>query len=614
METLAKKGEAVSLTTAGKRFAVIVDEAHSSQSGETAMELRKILNKDGIEAAIAAQVLDDEEDESLSQEAKENLLREMLKRPKQDNISFFAFTATPKFKTLAFFNEPGDNGTAPFHHYSMRQAIEEEFILDVLENYTTYNRYLGLIKTIKQDPQVPKKQAAKALARFMDLHPVNIGQKVEIIVEHFCTYSRHKIGGRAKAMIVTGSRLHAVRYKLAFDKYLKDKGYTDIRSLVAFSGKVVDSELPGQEFTEAGMNKGIKETELPEIFGGNEYQVLLVADKYQTGFDQPLLHSMYVDKRLAGIQAVQTLSRLNRVTTGKEDTFVMDFVNDRDEIYKAFKQFYEKTEMGDASDPQQLYDLQHRLLKWQVFDIQAINDFCQVWFTNRHEPLPSDHQKLNELLDKAVIRYETLDDIEQELFKGQLTSFKSLYTFLAQIIPYQDSDLEKMFTYNRFLLAKLPYGKVDKFYRVQDDVALKYYRLQKISEGSIDLKGGNADPLRGPTEVGTAQKHEDEITLSSLIEKLNERFGTDFTLADQLFFEQIEEIAKTNEQLQEAAMANSLNNFERVFNKMLEGLFIERMEGNEDIFRRLMEDGHFRTMAASHLAEKVYHGIRENVV
>lgn len=610
--TLAKRGEEVALSTAGKRFAVIVDEAHSSQSGESAMELRKILNKDGIEAAIAAQLLqnDTDEDDGLSPEARENLLREMLKRPRQDNISYFAFTATPKYKTLAFFNEPGPDGQAPFHRYTMRQAIEEGFILDVLAHYTTYKTYFGLVKAIEDDPDVPKRKAAKALARFMSLHPYNIGQKVEVIVEHFRTFTRHKIGGRAKAMVVTSSRLHAVRYKRQFDQYLKDKGYTDIRTLVAFSGKVTDPDLPGQEFTEVAMNHGIKEAELPDAFAGNEYQVLLVADKYQTGFDQPLLHTMYVDKRLSGIQAVQTLSRLNRTTAGKEDTFVLDFANEPEDIHAAFKDYYEATPLGVAPDPQQLYALHHRVMEARVFAPQDVTDFCQVWFSGRSEPTASDHQKLNAILDRAVAHYSTLEDEDQELFRATLESFRRLYAFLSQMVPYQDSDLEKLYTYSRFLLTKLPHPQDLTRIQVEDDVALKFYRLQKISEGSIDLRQGSAQPLKGPTEVGTRQRHDDDVSLSTLIDRLNDRFGTEFTPADQLFFEQVAEAAAQNEDLQEAAQANTLENFALVFNKMLERLFIERMEGNEGIFKRLMEDDAFRSIAARHLIEQVYGRLR----
>ena len=612
METLAKKGEGVELDTSGKRFAVIVDEAHSSQSGETAMELRKVLNKGGIDSAIAEEFLDVEED-GLSEEAKKELLREMLKRPRQPNISFFAFTATPKFKTQAIFNEPDPATNAPpFHHYSMRQAIDEGFIMDVLENYTTYKTYYGLIKSIEDDPKVPKKKAAKALARFMSLHPHNIGQKVEVIVEHFRTHTRHRIGGRAKAMVVTGSRLHAVRYKLAFDKYLKNKGYTDIKSLVAFSGSVSDDKIPDKSFTEVGLNQGIKESELPQKFASEEFQVLLVAEKYQTGFDQPLLHTMYVDKRLSGIQAVQTLSRLNRTTDGKEETFVLDFFNEPGEIYESFKPYYEATPPGEAPDSHQLYDLQHRIEEWKVFEETEVNAFCEVWFRNRHEPTATDHQKINAILDQAVERYKERDEEDQELFKGQLVSFRKLYAFMAQIIPYQDSGLEKFYTYGRFLLSKLPRGTDDPVFELDDDVALKFYRLQKISEGSIDLTAGEADPLKGPTEVGTGKSHEDKITLSSLIEELNERFGTEFTPADQLFFDQVKETALNNEILKEAANANTIENFSYVFDKMLEGLFIDRMEGNEEIFTKVMNDDKFRDVAKDHLLKQVYGKLRQN--
>ena len=608
IRTLEAKGKGVAIDTQGKRFAVIVDEAHSSQSGETAMELRKILNKDGIESAIAEQLLD-MDDESLSEAAKKELLREQLKRVKQPNLSFFAFTATPKFKTLAVFNEPGPDGKAPFHHYSMRQAIEEGFIHDVLAHYTCYKRYYKLIQKIEQDPEVPRRKAARALARFVEFHDYEIAQKVEVIVEHFRTHTRHKIGGRAKAMVVTGSREHAVRYKLGFDKYIKDKGYTDVKSLVAFSGEIMLKEFADKKFTEVSMNNGIKESELPEKFNSEEYQVLLVAEKYQTGFDQPLLHSMYVDKRLSGIQAVQTLSRLNRTTRGKTDTFVLDFVNEPEDIYTAFKPYYEFTPMGDETDPQQLNTLAHTLGGWKVFTQTEVNDWCEIWFRNRMNPTGGEHKKLNALLDLAVERFKALGEEDQSLFKGQLVSFRNLYGFVSQIIPYQDSDHEKLYTYTRFLLNKLPPTTDKRTVKVDDEVDLKYYRLQKISEGAIDLKVGEPEALYGPTEVGTGQADED-VQLSTLVGKLNERFGTEFTPADQLFFDQIRETAVSNEQLRQAVMANTLDNFEPVFNKALENLFVERMDGNEEIFVRLMNDEAFRNIASSYLVRAVYQQIK----
>jgi type I restriction enzyme R subunit len=243
-----------------------------------------------------------------------------------------------------------------------------------------------------------------------------------------------------------------------------------------------------------------------------------VAEKYQTGFDQPLLHTMYVDKRLAGVQAVQALSRLNRVTTGKEETFVLDFVNERDDIFKSFKPYYGATPTGDPNDPHQLYELQNRIHEWQVFESSEVDAFCNIWFRNRREPTPGDHQRLNAILDGAVERYLALREEDRDLFKGQLVSFRNLYAFLAQIIPFQDSDLEKLYTYARFLLIKLPFSPDDRNYHVEDDVALKFYRLQKISEGAIDLNAGEADPLKGPTEVGTGKAQDDDISLSTLID------------------------------------------------------------------------------------------------
>ena len=279
LSTLEKKGGGVTIDTAGRRFAVIVDEAHSSQSGETATALKGMLNKHGIESAIAAQ-LSGEEDDDLSEEARAAVLRDALRRARQPNLSFFAFTATPKFKTKALFDEPGPSGASPFHTYSMRQAIEEGFILDVLQNYITYKRFFGLIKQIEHDPDVPRKKAAKALTRYLELHPVNIEQVIAVIVEHFRLYVMHELGGRAKAMVVTGARLAAVKYKLAFDRYIKEQGYSGIRSLVAFSGTVEDPDNPGSSYTEVAMNGGLSESALPETFERDDYRVLLVAESY----------------------------------------------------------------------------------------------------------------------------------------------------------------------------------------------------------------------------------------------------------------------------------------------------------------------------------------------
>lgn len=610
LSTLEKKGSGVKISTAGKRFAVIVDEAHSSQSGETASELRGMLNKDGIEAAIAAQ-LSDEEDNTLSDEAKAAILRDSLKRARQPNLSFFAFTATPKFKTKALFDEPGPSGSSPFHEYSMRQAIEEGFIMDVLQNYTTYKRFFGLIKQVENDPEVPRKKAAKALSRYLELHPVNIEQVVSVIVEHFRLYVMSEMGGRAKAMVVTGSRLAAVKYKLAFDRYIKDNSYGGIRSLVAFSGSVEDPDDPGSAYTEVAMNDGLAESELPETFEREDYRVLLVAEKYQTGFDQPLLQTMYVVKRLAGVQAVQTLSRLNRVAPGKARTFVLDFANEEDDIYQAFKPYYEATPVGENADPYQLSELQHKLLGWAIFAPDDVNAFAEVWYRSKRDHSASDHRVMNAVLDAVVARFCDREEAEQEEFRGQLTAYRNLYAFLSQIIPYQDSELEKFYAFVRNLLSKLPPPGDGQAFALDDEVALRYFRLQQMTEGSIDLGTGEAYPLKGPTDVGTSGVKEEAVPLSSLVEKLNERFGTDFTEADQLFFDQITASAEENEKIVEAARANNLPNFSAFLERMLDELFIDRMENNEDIFSRVMTDKEFRSAAHEHLAEEIFKRVRE---
>ena len=610
IETLAKKGKIIDISTQNKRFAIIVDEAHSSQSGETATELRKILNKAGIESAIAAQLLEDElEENDLTDEAKQQLLKDQISRTKQPNLSYFAFTATPKHRTQIVFDEPGENGASPFHLYTMRQAIEEGYIKDVLANYTCYERYYELVRTSENDPDLPRRQAAKEIARFIELHPHNIAQKVEIIVEHFRNHTRHKIGGKAKAMVVTRSREHAIKYKLAFDKYIRDKGYHDIQSIVAFSGSMTLDEFPGETFTEVKMNRGIKSSEIADKFGSDAYQVLLVANKFQTGFDQPLLHTMFVDKRLDGVQAVQTLSRLNRTTTGKEDTFVLDFVNKPEDIYQAFKPYYEETPIGETADPQQLNDLSYQLYQWQLFSQENVNQWCEIWFRPKTSLTGGEHKKLNSLLDPIVEKYKTISEPEKEQFKNQLTSFRNLYLFLSQVIPYQDSELEKLYAYGRFLLKKLPRTNKAPKIDLSGDIELKYYRLEKVSEGKINLKEGTAEPLKGATAVGT-RKPDKEVPLSQLVESLNERFGTNFTLADQLFFEQITETALSNDSIKKAAQVNTKENFAPVLEKQLENLFIERMDGNEKIFIEVMNNEEFRSAVFEKLLESIYEALK----
>lgn len=602
MKLAEERGEQGTGTLPSRRCAVIIDEAHSSQGGETATDLKEVLGGRGLrEEARQFAAKEGRED-------MEELFRSMAKRGRQANMSFFAFTATPKHKTLAVFGRNGES----IHRYTMRQAIEEGFILDVLRNYTTYATYYKLLKASGDDPNVERKQAARALARFLRLHPHNIAQKTEVMVEHFQAVTRHKIGGRAKAMVVTGSRLEAVRYKQCFDEYIKKKGYP-IKTLVAFSGTVQDDKLPSAEYTEVQMNGGIREKALPEKFATQEYQVLLVAEKYQTGFDQPLLHTMYVDKRLGGIQAVQTLSRLNRTHPLKEDTFVLDFVNDREEIREAFKAYYEGAEMGEQVDPARMYAIKGELDASGIYIDEEIERFCSVYFKPKQRQSAQDHQAMNAALDPAVSRFKVLLREKQEdaeLWRGKVQAFRNLYAFLSQVIPYQDSDLERLYVFLRHLAAKLPRRRGGPSYQFDDDVRLEYYRLQKIGEGSISLNTGDAKPLDGPKEVGSGLVRGEEVPLSQLIELVNERLGTDFNQADQLFFDQIVEAALTDNGLRQAAAVNPKDKFELVFKNLLERLFVERMDQNEEIFVRFMNDASFRKVVTTWMAEEACRRLR----
>ena len=597
-----ERGDAGSGRLQTRRCAVVIDEAHSSQGGETATELKGVLGGEDLHEEARQLAAED------GAEDMEELYRSMAQRGRQANLSFFAFTATPKHKTLAVFGRDGQ----PAHRYTMRQAIEEGFILDVLRNYTTYATYFRLLKACDEDPNVERKKAARALARFMKLHPHNIAQKTEVMVEHFHAVTRHKIGGRAKAMVVTGSRLEAVRYKQSFDQYIKAKGYA-IKSLVAFSGQVQDDKLPGVSYTEEGMNDGLRAKELPERFATAEFQVLLVAEKYQTGFDQPLLHTMYVDKRLAGIQAVQTLSRLNRIHPLKDDTFVLDFVNDREEIREAFKTYYEGAEIGDAVEPARLYAIKGELDVAGIYLAEEVVRFSEVYFKPKQKQSPLDHQTMNAALDPAVSRFKArMDDDadEAELWRGKLQAFLNLYGFLSQVIPYQDSDLERLYVFLRHLSTKLPRRSSGEGYQFDDEVKLEYYRLQKISEGSIALKDGEGRKLDGPTEVGSGALHEQPVPLSQLIDVVNDRFGTDFNQADQLFFDQIVEAAMADDGLRRAAAVNPGDKFELLFKNVLEKLFVDRMDQNEDIFVRFMNDAPFQKVVTAWMAEEAYRRLR----
>ncbi|CAA0260750.1 type I restriction endonuclease subunit R [Tenacibaculum maritimum] len=593
-----------------KKYAVIIDEAHSSQGGEGTKKLKEVLSAKSLEEAVLEDM-----SSGLEEDAEDQIRKSMEARGKQDNLSFFAFTATPKDKTIQVFGTPDTQGIPkPFHVYSMKQAIEEGFILDVLKNYTTYKTYFKLSKEIEDDPKVNKKQAARAIGRFMSLHPHNLAQKTEVIIEHFRQVVSKKIGGKAKAMLVTGSRLHAVRYKEEFDKYIKEKEYTDIKTVVAFSGKVIYDAYP-EGVTEVELN-GFKEKELPKKFASDEYQLLLVADKYQTGFDQPLLHTMYVDKKLSGVKCVQTLSRLNRMHAGKEDTFILDFTNDTEDILNSFQPYYELTTVENTTDPNHLYDLKSEIEKGQIIWDSEVDSFCNVFFKSAKALSVKEQGKLNAFVDPAVDRFKQLpeentkDDIGAEItqdnFKHALQTFTRLYSFLTQIMPFSDVELEKLFTYARFLLKKLPRKNENDRFQLGDEVSLEYYRLQRVAEQNIVMESQGEYSLEVMDGAGIRMSKEEQEALSEIINVLNNRFGTEFNEADKLFFDQIEAELIADNKLSEQAKNNTLSNFKFGFEDAFMDKLIARMEQNQDIFTKMMDDNDFGSLVKDYMLKKVY--------
>jgi type I restriction enzyme R subunit len=591
---------------AGSRFAIIVDEAHSGQSGETSKDLKLVLG--GVSSTDALQAAEQFDSSNVVTETTfEDLIEQSVDaRGKSENITFFAFTATPKSKTLELFGEKVFGAdkepiNVAFHQYSMKQAIEEKYILDVLKNYTTYKTYYKLANQLGSDDlEVPKGKAASALARYASLHPTNLSQKAEIIVEHFRVNTAKKIDGSAKAMVVTRSRLHAVRYKQAIDAYILEKQYKDVRTLVAFSGTVYDPDVPNSEYTEYLLNH-IKSTSIPEEFA-KSYQVLIVAEKYQTGFDQPLLHTMYVDKKLNGIAAVQTLSRLNRIHPDKEDTFVLDFVNDAEDIQEAFRPYFEET-TSVPTDPNILYNLQQRIMAAGILHKEEVKLAVEGILSATTKG--SSALKAN--TDTAVARWELLDDDSKLDFKSVCRNYVAAYSFLAQIVPFRDTDLEELYYYTKMLERRLLIdggGSVD----IDDSVVLTHLRTQ-IEAQNVDLSllHGSEDPMDPAiVESSGGKKEDDTELLSRLIADLNERFGLNLTDADRIWFEQQQQHYANDPDLKAVAEANDYDNFELYFEPLVAGGLIERHEANEDLFKAFFNQPDFQRMMTRALSMSLY--------
>ncbi len=584
----------------GKYFAVIIDEAHSSQSGESAADLRQVLTLDEAEKET-------EKEEKAFKTIEDQIIDRMKARKvASPNLSFFAFTATPKQKTLELFGTKDilTGKFVPFSLYSMKQAIEEKFILDVLKNYTTYETYFGLLKKVEDDPEFDKKKAQRLMVGYVERHEHAIDKKVAIMVEHFEEKITSLIAGKAKAMVVTKSRLHAVRYKIAFDKYMKEKGYGH-KALVAFSGTVkdVDTKL---EYTEGQMNK-VPESQTAEEFKKDDYKFLIVAEKFQTGFDQPLLSVMYVDKKLGGVSAVQTLSRLNRTTYGKDDTFVLDFVNETDAIKEAFQPYYTTTVLSEATNPNILHDLERDVRGFKFFTDFEVNGFIDELYTK------ATPDKLNYIIDSVVSRIneENLTEEEMESFKSTVFDYLKKYAFISQIVTFEDPQLEKLFIFLKYLIKKLPKRENPLPYEVLEVIDMETYRIEK--KGAMDLKLENAegiiDPMGGGGEKSAAEDEKD--TLSRIIKEVNERYGTNFNDADRVILNDLSKRLLESEVLLGSVQNNSKDAAKLKFDQLFQDELVGVLDNHFSLYQKLDQSPELKKFVQERVFEYVVKKIKK---
>jgi type I restriction enzyme R subunit len=578
----------------GNSFAVIVDEAHSSQSGESTKALKQTLSK--LEDAEAQ----DESNQELDPE-EQFALEAQAARGRLSHVSFFAFTATPKGKTLELFGEKGSDGRYhPFSLYSMKQAIEEGFILDVLKNYTTHKIYFELAqKAAEIDPEFEKKKAYRLAISYADLHEHGIEKKAELMVEHFRSQIERHIDGKAKAMIVTKSRLHAVRYYLAIREYLTSKGYPE-KAIVAFSGTVVDASRGGIEYTEANLN-GFSETETVDKFDEDDYKFLIVANKYQTGFDQPKLDVMYVDKKLGGVASVQTLSRLNRTMgKSKDEVFVLDFVNTTEDIQKDFQPYYTSTILSESTDPNILYDLKRDILSAGVFSEDDTREHYQLLISGDQ----TNQAVVAGLLDKAVQSWKDLDEDDQLEFREKVEDFSRKYSFIAQLFDFGDANLEQVYEYVRNLAKKLPKTKDPMPTELLDYIDLSSIAISKGKKNAIGLVDAETelDPMSSNSRSG---KPMDEMERLSLIVKgINELFGLPEGMEDDgiLLVSRIRE----RKDVQKAIANNPKGAAREHFNAVLQDELMKMFTERADFYKKLDDDSALKETIAEKIFEEMY--------
>jgi type I restriction enzyme R subunit len=623
MQTFPFALEAIRKTKglADKRFAIIADEAHSSQTGKASRDLRKVLTADELKDLDDGGEIDTEA----------ILAAEMEARADSPNLSFFAFTATPKAKTLELFgSKDGDGLPRPFHVYSMQQAIEEGYILDVLRNYTTYDTAFQIAQRSKSHltevKLVDESEATKGLMRWVSLHPTNIAQKVQIIVEHYRTNVRHLLAGHAKAMVVTSSREHAVRYKAAIDAYITKQGYS-IGTLVAFSGSIavdgVTFAKAEPPYTETSLNPGLRGRTLPVAFGTDQFCILIVANKYQTGFDQPLLCAMYVDKRLSGVTAVQTLSRLNRTYAagGKDTTYILDFVNNPYEILSSFQPYYREATIEEETDPDIVHDLQAKLDAASIYTTAEVEAFTIAYLADKHgaisAPLKAAADRFNSRYTAAVQEGDKAAVEELDLFRKDVGSFVRLYDFLSQIVNFADTDLEKRSLFMRLLLPRLT-GKVGDDVIDFSTVELTHIKQSRSGDLSLDLDQGETKPLAPVAGAGTGTARDPRmVRLEEVLAKINDLFaGEDFTPAEQQsWVEGIVTVLMDDETIRAQAGANTKKQF--VESPDLSDAVTEAVLGNQTSHSKMADyfftDERVKVQLVRVLGELVHENLKAEV-
>ncbi len=594
----------------GRAFAVIVDEAHSSQTGSSAMKLKAALADTEEALREYAEIEGKTEDEI---DKNDKIVQEMIIHGKHKNLSFFAFTATPKAQTLEMFGIPWDDGSFhPFHIYSMKQAIEEGFILDVLQNYMTYSTCYKIAKNTKENPELPESRATKIIKKYEKLHPYNISQKSEIIVETFRDTTMNKIGGRAKMMVVTDSRLAAVRYFHEIKRYIKDHGYSDMDVLTAFSGSVLDGS---EEYTESGLNirrdgSHISESQTKAEFHEN-FNILVVAEKYQTGFDEPLLHTMIVDKKLKNVKAVQTLSRLNRTCAGKVDTFILDFANKKEDILKAFQPFYQEASLEQEVNVDLIYQTERELLDYVIYTENDIELFIEVW----NKPGKQDATamgKMTSVLKPVVDRYNLKNSEEKYQFRRLVRTLIRYYSYITQVVRMFDKDMHKEYLFLSYLSGLIPADPVEPI-DLDGKLKLEYYKLQKTFSGAILLQ--NMDGQYVPATQKAVQGKKQKSTLDEILEKINEKYKGDFTDADRVMLSALHDKLCKDVKLANSARTTDPRIFtESIFPSAFGTAAMDSYMESQESYSALFEDKSKYDAVMNALAGVIYREMRQDVL